>query len=109
MNNLIEIIDYYDFVKNQIDLRFQEYMDLYPGISQTERMYTQSLGELFNQRVYDILRLNVAQLREENCYFHQLRHDCYFVQATSVPFEGIGALLVLTDWFLDANEKRFFE
>ena len=107
MSNIVEIIDYYDSVKNRIDLRLHEYLD--QEISQVEREAALSLSELLIQNVNDILKSNVTQLKEEKCDLCQLKSDCYLIQRTSLPFEGFAALLVVTDWFLNANEKLFIE
>ena len=109
MSNIVEIIEYYDSLKNQIDLRLHEYLELNQDVGQNDKEAALSLAEILIQNVNNILETNVAKLKEDKCELCQLKSDCYLIQRTSLPFEGFVALLVITDWFLNANERLFLE
>ena len=123
----LQVIEYYENIKNTIDMKAQTRL-MEPSrissdnknteliLSTAEALTKQcdmNLKSCINSINSNLTKSLESETEIENLYSTLLTHDCVFIEDIESKLKiiirnGIG-LLIVSDWYMNANEKRFID
>lgn len=107
----LELIEYYDGLKNEIDLKTQSLVMSASESSEKSSIDTENLFKLsddFNQKLDEILKKNTSSMNKDGANSaDNLTCDCVLITKSRTNLKNEIGLLVVSDWFMNSNEKLF--
>lgn len=105
------LIEYYESLKNEIDLKTQNLVMSANESSEGSSCDTEHLFKLndeFNQECDKILKKNTYSMdKDSENSVDNLTCDCVFISKSHTKLHNEIGLLVVSDWFMNSEEKLF--